>query len=79
MGVTVRRKVRKAGSKRKSSYINVPSPVRTGEEVTIAVDRILIADPLGKISKEDLHEFMEEFVEPAFWKWRKEKEGSDDE
>ncbi|KXA89408.1 hypothetical protein AKJ57_05345 [candidate division MSBL1 archaeon SCGC-AAA259A05] len=71
MTISVRRRIRKAGSNRASSYINVPSPVKTGEEVTIAVDRILIADPLGKIPKEDLHEFMEEFVEPAFWEWRK--------
>lgn len=79
MGICVRRKIRKAGTNKKSSYINVPSPVKTGKEATIAVDRILVADPRGKIPKEDLHEFMEEHVEPAFWRWTQEGEGSDSE
>ncbi len=57
--------------------MNIPAPTENGAESTIVVDRILLADPTGKIPEKALKEFMEIHVEPAFWGWmqkRKEAE-----
>jgi antitoxin component of MazEF toxin-antitoxin module len=70
MGVQKRRKVIKLGNSR---VISLPSQLEIGEYVTLAGNRILIVDPRGKISSEALLEFLEDKVEPLFWKWLEER------
>lgn len=67
MGISVRRRNRKIG--KHSDYMNIPKPMEAGEESTIAVNRLILADPRGEIPERDLLEFMERYIEPAFWKW----------
>ncbi len=69
MGLAVRRKNRKAGIN--SSYLCIPRPIEAGNESTIAANRLILADPCGKIPEQDLLKFMEEYVEPAFLEWRR--------
>ena len=58
-----------------SKAITYPSDVVVGEEASVVGNRLLLIDPRGEISMDDLMEFMEKYVEPAFWKWWKQKEG----
>lgn len=51
-----------------------PGSVVVGDEATIAGDRLLLIDPRGEISEDDLLEFMENHVEPAFQRWWRQKE-----
>lgn len=67
MGLAVRRKNQKIG--KSSNFLNIPKPVIVGEESTIAVNRLILADPRGEIPERDLLEFMETHIEPAFWSW----------
>lgn len=67
MGISVKRQNRRIG--RSSDYLNIPKPIKAGKASTIAASRLILADPLGEISESDLLEFMERYVEPAFWKW----------
>ncbi len=52
-----------------SKALTYPSDVTVGEEATVAGNRLLIIDPRGEIDENDLMEFMENYVEPTFWKW----------
>lgn len=71
MTVAVKRKNRTVG--RVSRYLNIPKPVKAGEESTIVVGPLLLADPEGEISKEKLQQFFEEKVAPAWYQWRERK------
>jgi len=53
-----------------------PSDVTIGEEATLAGNRLLVIDPRGEIDENDLLEFLETHVEPAFWKWWRQKEAA---
>ena len=52
-----------------SKAVTYPSNVLVGEEASIAGNRLLLIDPRGEISEDDLLEFMEKHVEPVFWDW----------
>jgi hypothetical protein len=71
MGFAVRRKNRRIG--RFSNFLNIPKPMEAGPESTIAANRLILADPRGEIPEHNLLEFMEQYVEPAFWKWWSER------
>lgn len=66
MGIQTKRKVIDIGGSR---YVAVPSGLRVGGEASIAGNRILLIDPRGEIDATLLLDFMEEYVEPYFWKW----------
>lgn len=66
MGVKARRKNFKIGG---STAFTIPSDMTTGEDSTLAADRIMLVDPEGKISPDELEEFLETHIEPIFWKW----------
>jgi len=51
-----------------------PSDVIIGEEASVVGNRLLLIDPRGEIDENDLLEFMERHIEPAFWKWWEQKE-----
>lgn len=72
MGIAVRRKNRRIGTS--SEFLIIPKPIVAGRESTIAANRLILADPRGKISELDLLEFLEDHLEPAFWKWRDAKQ-----
>jgi hypothetical protein len=52
-----------------SKAVTYPSGIIVGEEASIAGNRLLLIDPRGEIGEDELLEFMEKHVEPAFWSW----------
>jgi hypothetical protein len=72
MGIAVRRRNQIIGGS--SRFMNIPSPLEAGDESTIAANRLVLADPRGKISELDLLEFLETCIEPIFWEWWKNKQ-----
>jgi len=52
-----------------SLAVTYPVGVAVGEEASIAGNHLLLIDPRGEINEDDLLEFMERHVEPAFWRW----------
>ena len=67
MGLKDRRSNIKWGSY--SRALVLPASLEKGKESTLAGNRLLLVDPRGVISEDDLLEFLEMFVEPAFWPW----------
>jgi len=59
-----------------SRAVTIPAKLKTGDFATLAADRLILLDPRGEITKEDLLEFLEKYVEPNFWPWIKKKDGS---
>jgi hypothetical protein len=59
-----------------SNAMTYPGDVVVGKEATIAGERLLIIDPQGEINENDLAEFMETHINPAFWKWYRQKEAA---
>jgi len=52
-----------------SRVLVLPAYLEKGEESTLAGNRLLLVDPRGEISEDDLLEFLETYVEPQFWRW----------
>lgn len=77
MGLAARRRVTPRGAKGTSKSIVIPSKLKAGEIATIAANRLMIVDPRGEISEDDLLQFLEKFVEPNFWSWIKTKEAGE--
>ena len=59
-----------------SKAVTYPSDITVGEEATLAGNRLLLIDPLGQIHEDELAEFMQTYVEPAFVKWWQQKEAA---
>src|SRR3989304_4142863 len=59
-----------------SRALTYPSDITVGEEASVAGNRLLLIDPRGEINEDDLEEFLEKHVEPAFWKWWRSKEAA---
>ena len=59
---------------RYSSALVLPASIEKGEQSTLAANRLILVDPRGEIPESDLLEFLETYIEPAFWPWIKEKE-----
>lgn len=59
-----------------SKALTYPSDVIVGEEASVAGNRLLLIDPRGEIDENDLLEFMEKYIEPAFWNWWRQKEAA---
>jgi len=59
---------------RYSSVLVIPASIEKGDESTLAANRLILVDPRGEISAEDLLEFLERHIEPAFWPWMKQKQ-----
>jgi hypothetical protein len=74
MGLATRRRVTARGAGGSSKSIVIPSKLKVGDTATIAANRLMIVDPRGEISEDDLLQFLEKFVEPQFWPWLKSKE-----
>lgn len=60
---------------RYSTALILPANLEKGKESTLAANRLILVDPRGEITEDDLLEFLERYIEPAFWPWLKEKEG----
>lgn len=71
MGLKVRRKIFRTGN---SSVLSIPA-IEKGQFATVAANRIMLVDPRGEISEGKLLEFLENCVEPLFWKWLQEDGG----
>jgi len=52
-----------------SIAITLPSKLTVGQYSTLAGDRLLLIDPRGEISEDDLLDFMEKHIEPNCWIW----------
>jgi len=74
MGIKDKRANIKHG--RYSKALVLPASIEKGQHSTFAANRLMLVDPRGKISEQDLLEFLETYVEPNFWPWLKEKEAS---
>jgi hypothetical protein len=72
MGKWRRRNYQLGGSR----ALTYPSDIAVGEEASVAGNRLLLIDPRGEINEDDLAEFLEKHVEPAFWKWWRAKEAA---
>jgi len=72
MGLKTKRSNIKHG--RYSRALVIPAAIEKGETSTLAANRLMIVDPRGEISENDLLEFLEQHVEPNFWPWLKEKQ-----
>ena len=60
-----------------STAFTIPHGMTTGENTTLAANRIMLVDPKGEISPEELEEFLETHIEPIFWKWRERVKNGD--
>ena len=60
---------------RYSRALVLPATIEKGEYSTLAANRLMLVDPRGEIPERDLLEFLETYIEPAFWPWIREKEG----
>ena len=72
MGIKDRRSKIKHG--RYSQALVLPSRLKKGRESTLAANRLILVDPRGEITEDDLLEFLETYIEPNFWLWIKSKE-----
>ena len=72
MGIKDRRANIKHGQY--SHALIIPSKLKKGNESTLAANRLIIVDPRGEITEDDLLEFLETYIEPNFWPWIKSKE-----
>ena len=52
-----------------STVLVLPASLVKGKNSTMSGDRILLVDPKGVISEDELLEFWETCVEPQFWQW----------
>jgi antitoxin component of MazEF toxin-antitoxin module len=66
VGLKDKRKIMHVGN---SEAVTLPANLVKGEEASIAADRLIIMDPRGEISEDDLLEFLETHIEPIFWEW----------
>ena len=62
----LRRKLVRMGD---SQGVTLPPYLEKGPELTLAGNRVLLMDPRGEISEDDLLAFLEEFIEPHLWPW----------
>jgi len=72
MGIKAKRRNLKHG--KYSRAIVLPAAIEKGAESTLAADRIMLVDPRGQITEDDLLEFLEVFLEPHFWPWLEQKQ-----
>lgn len=55
-----------------SLAITIPSTLekgKAGTDATLAANRVMLVDPRGLISEDDLFEFLERVIEPRIWSW----------
>lgn len=57
-----------------STALILPAMIVKGKQSTLAANRLILVDPRGEISEDDLLEFLERYIEPQFWPWLKEKQ-----
>jgi len=74
MGLKAKRSNIKHG--KYSKALVLPASLQIGKTSTLAANRLLIIDPRGEIKENDLLEFLENYVEPNFWPWLKQKKNS---
>ena len=72
MGIKARRANIQHG--KYSQALVLPANLKKGKESTLAANRLILVDPRGEISADDLLEFLEAHIEPVFWNWLKTKE-----
>lgn len=47
-----------------SRTLVIPAGLKTGNESTLAANRLMLVDPRGEISEDNLLEFLEKYIEP---------------
>jgi hypothetical protein len=71
MGIKTKRSNIKWGNY--STVIVLPAAIDKGAQSTIAANRLMIIDPRGQISEDDLLEFLENHIDPRFHSWLQER------
>lgn len=71
MGIKGRRK--NTSISQYSTILTIPASLEKGKESTLAANRLILLDPRGEIHEKYLLEFLEDYVEPNFWPWYREK------
>jgi len=59
---------------RYSTALVLPAGLKKGVQSTLAANRLILVDPRGEISEDDLLNFLETWIEPNFWAWYREKQ-----
>ena len=52
-----------------SKGVTLPGGRIIGDEVSMAANRLLLMDTTGEIPEDKLLEFLNEYLEPTFWRW----------
>lgn len=79
MGLVARRKVLIQKDKHgrvKSKSLSIPLEIETGVEHTMAADALILSDPTGVLTKEELSEMLD-LIEPIYWRKKLKKEISE--
>jgi len=72
MGIKARRANIQHG--KYSAALVLPAALKKGKNSTLAANRLILVDPRGEITEDDLLEFLETYIEPEFWPWLKMKQ-----
>jgi len=67
MGFTARRAIYKI---HRSKALGIPSETRTGNEHTMAMDALILSDPMGEVPEEILYSWLEN-IEKHYHEWKK--------
>jgi len=69
MGLTAKRRVliqKDKDGNVKSKALSIPIEIETGSEHTMAADALILSDPTGVMTKEELSEMLKA-IEPQYW------------
>jgi len=76
MGMTTKRKVliqKDSDGRIKSKALSIPTELETGQYHTMAANALILSDPTGTLSKEELAELLEA-IESIYWQKKIQKE-----
>lgn len=64
----IARRQRVMGGPNYSHFIVIPANTMIGEEATVAVGRLMLVDPTGRIDEKDLAQIIETVIDPWAYK-----------
>jgi len=70
MGIKTERKVliqRDKSGRIKSKALSIPPELETEDRHVMAANAIIISDPTGVLTKDELYQILEDYIEPIYW------------